>query len=209
MIVVSSLLIAACGGSSDFKGDFAGVDLAIPLEKPDVVLTDTAGNRFDLRAATEGQLTLVYFGYTNCPDICPIHLAQLTQVLERPEMPDNVAVVFITVDPERDDATSIRRFLNNYRDGIVGLRGTQDEIDAAQVLFDVPLAQREGDGDDYIFGHAGQVFAFAPDGYAYSVYPQGTRQTHWVRDLPVINTINGVGVEAAEEQSLSERVGKI
>ena len=201
MIVVSSLLIAACGGSSDFEGAYAGVDLAIPLEKPDVVLTDTAGHPFDLRAETEGLLTLVYFGYTNCPDICPIHLAQLTQVLERPQMPDNVTVVFITVDPERDDPASIKRFLSSYRDGIVGLTGTQAELDAAQILFDVPLARREGSGDDYTFGHAGQVFAFAPDGFAYSVYPQGTRQTHWVRDLPVIDAIKAVGVESAEGQT--------
>jgi len=196
-------LLAACGGSDEFEGEFAGVDLAIPLEKPDVVLTDTSGNPYDLRAETEGLLTLVYFGYTNCPDICPIHLAQLSQVLDRPTMPDNVEVIFISVDPERDDPEGIRRFLDNYETSFVGLIGTQAELDAAQIMFDVPLAQREGDGADYTFGHAGQVFAFAPDGFAYSVYPQGTRQTHWVKDLPVLHAIpaENVGNSSAAGRS--------
>ena len=190
------ILLAACAGSDEFEGEFAGVDLAIPLEKPDVVLTDTAGDVYDLRAETEGLLTLIYFGYTNCPDICPVHLAQLSQVLERPTMPDNVKVIFISVDPERDDPARIRRFLDNYETSFVGLIGTQAELDAAQILFDVPLAEREGAGDDYTFGHAGQVFAFAPDGFAYSVYPQGTRQTHGVRDLPVLHAITADDEEA-------------
>lgn len=213
IVLTIVLLSAACSRStSASEGEYAGVDLAIPLEKPDLVLTDTTGRAYDLRDETDGRLTLVYFGYTNCPDICPIHLAQLSQVLDRPTMPDDVAVVFITVDPERDDPERIRRFLDRYDDDFVGLTGSQAELDGAQLEFDVPLAAREGDGDDYTFGHAGQVFAFAPDGYAYSVYPQGTRQTHWVRDLPLLAAITGpaaggesaVGATAPGEQSWRE-----
>ena len=128
-------------------------------------------------------------------------------------MPTNVDVVFITVDPERDDPERIRSFLDAYSADFVGLTGTLEELEEAQIMFNVPVAAREGDGDDYTFGHAGQVFAFAPDGWAYSVYPQGTRQTHWVRDLPVLAAIepntetalqathDGVGTAADTGQS--------
>ena len=211
-VIVAAMLMSACSGSDPTdSGRFAGSDLPIPLAKPDIVLTDTDGNPFDLRAETEGRLTLVYFGYTNCPDICPVHLAQITQVLDRPSMPTDVAVVFITVDPERDDPRTIRRFLDNYDAAYVGLTGTHDQLDAAQISFDVPLAQREGDDDhddhdhDYTIGHAGQVFAFARDGFAYSVYPQGTRQSHWVRDLVILAAIPVRGPSGPVSAANNER----
>jgi len=186
-----ALVAAGCGTGAQAidEGQYAGVELDVPLVKPAIILQDTDGNEYDLRAETEGKLTLLYFGYTNCPDICPVHLAQLQTVLARPEMPPDVDVVFVTVDPDRDDPDSIRRFLDNFDDDFVGLTGTLEQIQDAQRAFNVPVAQQEGDGDDYTFGHAGQVFAFAPDGVAYTVYPQGTRQTHWVRDLPILSEI--------------------
>ena len=117
----------------------------MPLAKPDIVLTDTDGNPFDLRAETDGRLTLLYFGYTNCPDICPVHLAQIESVLKRPAMPSNVDVIFVTVDPARDDPASIRRFLDQFSTKFIGLTGTPDELRAAQLAFEVPVAVQEGD----------------------------------------------------------------
>ncbi len=189
------LILAACGGADASEpadeGPYEGIELDVPLAKPDIVLTDTDGNPFDLRAETDGRLTLLYFGYTNCPDICPVHLAQIESVLKRPAMPSNVDVIFVTVDPARDDPASIRRFLDQFSTKFIGLTGTPDELRAAQLAFEVPVAVQEGDEDNYTFGHAGQVFAFAPDGYAYSVYPQGTRQTHWINDIPLLAALTG------------------
>ncbi|MEM9713194.1 MAG: SCO family protein, partial [Actinomycetota bacterium] len=81
-LVLASVLIvvAAACGSDDDDGDggplgLAGVELSTPTDRPDFVLTDTAGEPFDFRAETGGELTLMYFGYTECPDICPVHLA--------------------------------------------------------------------------------------------------------------------------------------
>ena len=99
VVVALGVVVAACGATAEESAagrlGLAGVELAVPTERPDFVLQDTSGAPFDFRERTEGRLTLVYFGYTSCPDACPVHLAQLSEVLSRPGMPD-ADVLFIT-----------------------------------------------------------------------------------------------------------------
>ncbi len=189
-LLLVALFATACGGAAAVpdEGPYAGVELEIPLEKPDITLIDTDGEPWSLREETEGALTLLYFGYTNCPDVCPIHLAQLDAVLSRPGMPRNVEVVLVTIDPARDDEATLRRFLDQFDDDYIGLTGTLDEVQQAQIDFGLAVAVEEEPG---VFGHGTQVFAFAPDGYAYTVYPQGTRQSHWIDDLPLLDELDG------------------
>jgi protein SCO1/2 len=166
---------------------FDGTVLEPPEPKPEFVLTDTKGQPFDFATETEGKLTLLYFGYTFCPDICPVQLAQLAAVMDRlPDVERNTVVVFVTVDPERDTPEVIRAFLDNFNSTFVGLTGTVDQVEAAQRAAGVPVAVKIGDGAGYSMGHASQVIAYAPDGLAYTEYPYGTRQTQWVHDLPLI-----------------------
>ncbi|MEM9713643.1 MAG: SCO family protein, partial [Actinomycetota bacterium] len=158
-----------------------------PTDRPDFVLTDTAGEPFDFRAETGGELTLMYFGYTECPDICPVHLAQLSEALERPGMPQ-ATVVFVSVDPARDTPDVIRDWLDNFDDDFVGLTGSVDDLIVAQEAAGVVPADIEGDPQEagYLVGHAGQLLAYAPDDRGYVIYPFGTRQSELVNDLPVL-----------------------
>lgn len=192
-IAAVALITAACGASSNEDssddGRFEGVELAGPQRKPDVVLTDTNGDQFDLRAETDGSITLLYFGYTNCPDICPVHLAQVQQVLENPDMPNDVKVVFVSVDPARDTPEVIRAWLDKFDSSYIGLTGSQANLDAAQRAANVSVAFPNPEDDGDTVGHAAQVIAYAPNGYAYSVYPFGVRQTQWIHDLPIIAEI--------------------
>lgn len=172
------------GGSSDW----AGTVLDEPVEKPPIVLTDTAGQPFDLRAETDGRVALLFFGYVNCPDICPTHLANVARAFDElpREVSGNVDMVFVTVDPERDRPEVIRDFLDRFDRRFVGLYGTPDEIVEAQQQAGLAVAapdRLEGDRE-YRVSHAGQVLAFGPDGVARLAYPFGTRQSDWVRDLP-------------------------
>lgn len=197
--VALALLTAACGASatsSDVDGTWGvleGVELAAPTPAPDFTLTDTEGRPFDFAERADGLVTYLYFGYTFCPDICPVHLAQLAEVLGRPGTPANVQVVFVTVDPERDTPEVIRRYLDRFDVGFVGLWGTLEEVEAAQRAAGVPVAVRESEGPDYTVGHAGQVLAFAPNGLGYSVYPFGTRQTTFSHDLPLLAALTAPG----------------
>jgi protein SCO1/2 len=198
-VVVAALVVGAAGllasgrgegdpGDEERGGGWAGTVLGEAQEKPDIRLTTTAGTPYDLLTATEGKLTLVMFGYTNCPDVCPINLATLEAALDElgPEVAHATEVVFVTADPARDTPAVLRSYLDRYSTDFVGLTGTPDEVVQAQRLAQVPVAVRDEPDDDggYTVGHATQIIAYQPDGVARTVYPFGTRQQDWIRDLP-------------------------
>jgi protein SCO1/2 len=189
LILAGSLTLTACGGVASTE-DLQGVLVDPAQPKPQFTLTDTAGDPYDFAAETEGKLTLLYFGYLNCPDICPVHLAQIAETFDRiPDVARDAEVVFVSVDPGRDSPQEIRAFLDDFDERFVGLTGTLDELEAAQTAAGVPVAVLVGEGDDYTVNHAAQVIAFAPDGLSHSVYPFGIRQSQWNNDLQVLAQI--------------------
>lgn len=163
-----------------------------PRPKPDFVLTDTDGRPFSFRAGTEGSLTLLFFGYTHCPDVCPVHMANIAAALKKvpEEVARQVRVVFVTTDPARDTPARIRAWLDQFDPRFIGLTGTQAEVDSAQVAMRIPPAFREPGPDgtvpdsNYFVGHAGHVVVFTRDGYARFAFPFGTRQSEWAQELP-------------------------
>lgn len=186
-----AVLVTACGRDVS-TDDLQGVPIDPAQAKPEFVLTDTDGQPYDFAVETEGKLTLLYFGYLNCPDICPVHLAQIAETFDQlPDVARDAEVVFVSVDPHRDSPEEIRAFLDNFDSRFVGLTGTLEELEAAQTAANVPVAQFVGDGEDYTVNHAGQVIAFAPDGLSHSVYPFGVRQSQWTNDLQILSEITG------------------
>lgn len=193
LLVLLLLAVAGCR-SGVSNGELQGTVLDVPQEKGSFVLTDTDGQPYDFAARTEGKLTLLYFGYTRCPDICPVHLAQIAEVFDQNlEMARNAEVIFVSVDPERDSPEDIRDFLDHFDSHFVGLTGTPEELEAAQRAVGVPPARIFGEGDEYTVDHAGWVIAYAPDGFSYSIYPFGTRQTQWNNDLQILAAMEGNG----------------
>jgi protein SCO1/2 len=167
-------------------------------EMPRAEFVDASGEPFNLRAAIRRKPTLVYFGYTHCPDICPIHMSSLGHVLEQfpHAVRSRVRVVFVSTDPARDSPQRIREWLDSMGRGFVGLRGTIDDINRIQIALGLPPATSSPGaipGMDYPVGHAAQVLAFTPDDSAHFVYPFGTRQQDWMRDLPRL--LNEFGTE--------------
>lgn len=191
LVLIAALTLAACQ-SAVSTGDLQGVVIDNPSEKGSFVLTDTEGDSYDFTASTEGKLTLLYFGYLQCPDICPVHLAQIAEVLgQDADLSRRTEVVFVSVDPDRDTPEAIREFLDRFDTSFVGLTGTHDELKLAQEAVGVPPARIFGEGDDYTVDHAGWVIAYAPDGLSYSIYPFGTRQSEWNNDLQVLAKLDG------------------
>jgi protein SCO1 len=168
-------------------GDLQGLVVDPPQPKPSFVLTDTSGAPYDFAVETEGKLALLYFGYLNCPDICPVHLAQIAETLDRlPAVARETEVVFVSVDPARDSPQEIRDFLDRFDSRFVGLTGTLEELELAQAAAGVGVAVFTGEGDDYTVDHAAQVIAYAPDGLNHAVYPFGVLQSQWNNDLQVL-----------------------
>lgn len=189
------LLAAGCADAaddgargSDRHEGWRGVRLEDPIRMPEATLTDTRGRPHRLREEARGRVTLLFFGYTHCPDVCPVQMANLGAVLEdlAPSERQWIEVVFVTVDPRRDSATRLRSWLDRFGQGFVGLRGDSARVARLQRRLGIAPAvrqEREVRGR-YTVGHGSQVLAFGPDARARLAYPSGTRQRDWARDLP-------------------------
>ena len=180
-----------CAAERTPPGGWHGALVEPALSKPEFTLTATDGTSYSFRERTRGAVTLLFFGYTSCPDICPVHLSNIAAVLDR--MPvsaqDSVRVVFVTTDPERDTPAKLRAWLDNFDHGFVGLRGSVDEVNRIQALLGLPAAVREAadrgaDSSAYSVGHGAQVLAFTADDSLRVRYPFGVRQREWAEDIP-------------------------
>lgn len=191
---------------------FHGNEPDQPPARPSFTLTDTDGQPYDFVARTQGRPTLLYFGYTNCPDECPTAMAYIAQALRTSDaaLRDRTQVVFVTTDPARDDARTLRRWLDTYGTEVVGLRGTEAEVQEAQRLVGAPTAKETGpvptlpgqpDEHEHAAGtppheHTGPLgygVAHATDIYAYDasdrlpvLYPQSVSPSDIRADLPAL-----------------------
>lgn len=162
-----------------------------PLPRPKFTLTDTSGAPFDFYARTQGKLTLLFFGYTHCDDVCPLQMQMIAQALKK--IPQNVAgrysVVFVTTDPGRDSPAVLRAWLDHFDKRFIGLTGSQSAVDAAQIAANLPPAKKSAvrpDGD-YEVGHSSFIFIYTKDNLAHVVYPEGVQQEDFVHDLPLLS----------------------
>ncbi|HEU5170512.1 MAG TPA: SCO family protein, partial [Gemmatimonadales bacterium] len=157
------------------------------------------------RRDTRGAVTLLFFGYTHCPDVCPVHMANLAAVLDRlpTQIADRVRVVFVTTDPERDTPARLREWLGAFDARFIGLTGPPEQLERAQIAAGVlPAVRDTAAGENYSVGHAAQVIAYTADGLGRVMYPFGTRQADWEHDLPRLVRASGeapapVAVEGA------------
>lgn len=153
------------------------------------MLTDDHGRPFDFTKDTRDKLVYLYFGYTHCPDVCPLTMAYIEAALRRqePAARRRIEVVFVTVDPRRDTPAVLRRWLGRYDASFVGLTGTQHQIRAAEQSSGVPLAPPEKPkGADYAVQHSSLVFAYSPDGRAHVVYAEGFSPRDYAHDMPIL-----------------------
>jgi len=170
-------------------GKWAGDELDPAWDKPDVSFTDLDGNPFPFREATKGKLTLLFFGYTNCPDICPVYLSTLASAREAigtgpGSKPD---VYFVGVDLPRDTPDVVKTYLKNIDPTFMGLTGSEAVINGALAEVKAPpieLGPADSEGN-YEVGHASWATVYlAKDDLGHRRYPFGVRQQDWVRDLP-------------------------
>jgi protein SCO1/2 len=184
------LLCASLGSAQQGNtGPYRGGLVTPPLPKPAFVLTDTSGAPFDFRQKTDGYVTLLFFGYTYCPDQCPMHMANLGAALKKlpPAIAGQVKLVFVTTDPERDSPAVLRRWLDLFDRHFIGLTGTERAIEAVERAAGVPVAVKTGlASGNYAVSHANFVVAYSKDNLAHVIYPGGISKDDWVHDLPIL-----------------------
>ncbi len=212
-VMAGALVFAACGSdtgesaSAEPNGEqvatatveggetegFYGMVLTTPLRKPSFTLPDTSGNLYDFAAETEGYVTLLYFGYTYCPDICPGNMAVVGTTLKKlpPEISDRVKFVFVSCDPARDTPERLRQWLDNFGEQIVGLIPESQAVTdglAQEALgpFWSPITNEDLGGGDYSVSHPAVIIAYTTDNLAHILYPFGVKASGWEHDLPIL-----------------------
>ena len=199
IVLALAYVLTGCAGTSSRAADLAtsgsessglhAATLNPPIEKPELTLTDTSGRPFDLRARTKGTLTLLFFGYTHCPDECPTTMANIAIALKQlAPVRARTSVVFVTTDPARDTPPVLKSWLAHYPGaGFIGLTGALKTIYAAADTVGVPLQRpyRASDGT-YVVNHGTQVLAFGLDGKAHAVFTSETSSEDYAHDLPLL-----------------------
>ncbi|AVV41562.1 SCO family protein [Streptomyces sp. ID05-04B] len=161
-----------------------------PFAKPALVLTDTRGAAYDLRKETDGHPTLVYFGYTNCPDVCPLTMSNIA--VAKKQLPkaeqDELRVVFVTTDPDRDTPAALGAWLKGIDPQVVGLTGKFATIQAAARSLGISVEAPHKDKNGKIVStHGTQVVAFSPKtNGGYVLYGEDAKVDDYIKDLPEI-----------------------
>jgi len=145
-------------------------------------LVDTAGKRVTDRDF-RGKFMLVFFGYTHCPDVCPTEMQNMAEVMDKLRADANqVAPIFISVDPARDTPENLAAYVKNFSPRITGLTGSVDEIASAAKAYRVYFRKADGGSDNYTVDHS--VFVYLMD-------REGNYLTHFMFNTPP-DTMAGV-----------------
>ena len=136
-------------------------------------LTDASGKAVTDRTYA-GKWLLIYFGYTFCPDACPIALAKMSEALKKlGPAAESLQTLFITVDPKRDTASVMAEYLKSFDPRIVGLTGTQAQIDAVVKGYKVYVSIPNTGGSDYLVDHSAYFYVMDPQGRFVNVIDPG------------------------------------
>lgn len=163
---------------------FAGVTNAPPVPAPNFLLTDDTGSPFEL-AALRGRWIFVTYGYTHCPDVCPLTLANLKQVVQQAGAgADQVRVVFVTVDPGRDTVPVMHDYVTHFSPDFTGLTGAPAAVAIAGQAFSVrsTLAPASPAGA-YAVSHSAYVYLIDPQFRWRLTYPFGVTPEEMSADL--------------------------
>lgn len=190
LLPLAILVLGACATGRGIAADASALPAtpvataapALASALADLVRADGTldGTPFDL-ASLEGHPSLVFFGYTHCPDVCPTTIGELFGVLEaRPE----ARVVFVSIDPERDTPGFLGRWARYFPAGFMALTGSPGAVRRAADPFEVRYARVETSSTaGYAMSHTADVFLLDPEGRLRSAHPFGTPAQDMVADL--------------------------
>lgn len=189
LLLTTLIALALLVGCSSGPYRFGGSPYNPPRPAPALDLERTSGDAFNL-SDFSGDIVLVYFGYTYCPDICPTTLADVKLILDGlGEQADHVHMVMVTVDPERDKPELLRTYLDRFNPDFIGLWGQDDALQNVLDSYGV-FAQKEPseDPDRYLVSHTARLFLIGPQGRLRTNYTFGTPREEILADLEYLTT---------------------
>jgi protein SCO1/2 len=192
-VVLASFLLIGIVAAGVFlfskPASFRGTMYAEPYPPaPEIELNRDNGTSFKL-SEMRGNVVLLFFGYTSCPDVCPTTMAELKQALEELDENDakQVQVLFVTVDPERDTPERVQEYVNHFNSDFIGLSGTESELTEVWKKYGVFRENVEGNSAaGYLVNHTARVTLIDRDGNLRLSYAFDTPVDSIVHDLKLL-----------------------
>ena len=179
------VLLAACGPSAQ-RSPFQGVDVTGSSLGDDLRLRDPSGKERSLQDF-RGKVVVVAFGYTHCPDVCPMTLANLANARRKlGKLGDEVQVLFVSVDPKRDTPDLLGRYVTAFDPSFLGLGGDPAAVQRTEKDFHLYVEERPIGNGDYSVDHSAQIFAYDRKGQLRLVMPQTATPDALASDLRVL-----------------------
>ena len=181
------LMVTACGSQEVDPSQFKGTMMPTAIPAPDFALINGQGETVNL-SDYKGEIVLLYFGYTFCPDICPTTLSELSKVQHQlDDGGEKIQVVMVTVDPQRDTPDKLAEYVDHFHPDFAGLSGTKEAIDAAGEGFGIYYEKNEGsEATGYLVDHTARVFVVDPQGNYQLSFSYGTPVEDIVHDMRLL-----------------------
>jgi protein SCO1/2 len=164
--LVILVVLAGLAGCSGDAPPWRTKDITGLMPQLQFVLTNEQGKPVSAQDYN-GKVTLLYFGYTFCPDVCPVTLGRLSSAIKQldPAAQARVQVLFVSVDPRRDTPARLREYTNAFGTEFVGLSGTQEQLHTLTKRYRVTYGYGEPDASgNYAVSHSSVVYVFDPQG---------------------------------------------
>jgi len=187
--LASAVALVACqrGGAAP---SFRGIDVTGAPYGRELALTDQHGQRRTL-ADFRGQVVMLYFGFVQCPDVCPTALSRAVEVMQRlGSDAQRVQLLFVTVDPERDTPALLREYMAAFHPSFLGLTGSAEEIAAAAREFKVYYA-KVPTGSSYTMDHSAQTYLIDPQGRLRVVLKHEQTADDYAHDIALLLRTSG------------------
>jgi protein SCO1/2 len=157
-----------------------------PRMAPDFSLPASNGQEFTL-SRQQGKLVVLGFGFTHCPDVCPVTLGRLAQAYKKlGKLADQVQVVYVTVDPERDNVERMREYLAYFNPGFVGITGTPEQLSVLRQAYGILAAKEIHQDGSYAVHHSSYVYLIDQRGFLRALVPFGTAVEDIVHDINIL-----------------------
>lgn len=188
VVLVAAWVLSAClsdNGQPNAAARFYGVDITRAHYAQDWSMPDVYGQQRS-RADFAGKVVFVFFGFAQCPDVCPTTLLELSEAKRLLGADgERVQTVFVTVDPERDTPEVVRAYLASFDDTAVGLVGSAEQLKAMAKDFKVVYEKvpQAGESGSYTLNHSAAGFVFDPQGRLRLYMRYGTPVNELVADL--------------------------
>jgi protein SCO1/2 len=179
------LIVVSVIGWWNLPPQLHGIQLQSPRVANDFTLSTSTGESMSL-SDFRGKYVVLFFGYTYCPDVCPTTLNDLQQMVKAlgPERAEDLQVVMVSVDPERDTPEQLATYLDYFDPAFIGMTGTVEEIQPVARQFGIFFERQEGSANtNYLVDHTSAVTVIDPEGHVRMIFTYGVKGEEMASDI--------------------------